>query len=374
MSCFRSCPAHTGGSPLRPVQRLVQRFRPGQHEASSVEQRKTASVRPDHLDSSQLIVWDRDVRVASVVCLRRVGFADQRVLVVLGGDPLSVRVKGRIVLLSAVAGIAQREVRTRLLSDQNRQIRLDSVPPRHPVGGGIRSDRKFADRQRSMMKEDVLADIAFPLLRIIEIAASRVRCHPVPDPDPEIAELIALEKDPLHMEKTVCPLKCRRSEDLPHRNIHIRETVLEIRLLRGIGQRMQRHRQIRLVAVPSRHMNRLSLIQRIDQFLLNRPVHVLIQRIHPDRFPENALEILPDGRNRKIDDRKAPFLFGNIPLPDQKQRLPQLRLPLRRLAVQTNRAAVHGGHEGRRAEGFQHRRTRMLPGQIRRRLIRLLSN
>ncbi len=135
---------------------------------------------------------------------------------------------------------------------------------------------------------------------------------------------------------------------------------------------MQRHRQIRLVAVPSRHMNRLPLIQRINQFLLNRPVHVLIQRIHPDRFPENALEILPDGRNRKIDDRKAPFLFGNIPLPDQKQRLPQLRLPLRRLAVQTNRAAVHGGHEGRRAEGFQHRRPRMLPGQIRRRLIRLL--
>ena len=63
--------------------------------------------------------------------------------------------------------------------------------------------------------------------------------------------------------------KTRGSKDLSDRNIAVGNTVLKIRLFRRIVQMMQHHAQIRSVLSFSKHMHGNTLVERIDQVLLD---------------------------------------------------------------------------------------------------------
>ena len=80
---------------------------------------------------------------------------------------------------------------------------------------------------------------------------------------------------------------------------------------------MKHHGDICLILSPAGDMNRFTLIQRIDNGLMDLPVELHIQRIDLDGLVEYFFKITADLRNRKGNDRKAPLLLTNIAVLDE---------------------------------------------------------
>ena len=66
----------------------------------------------------------------------------------------------------------------------------------------------------------------------------------------------------------------------------------------------------------SEHMYTLTLIQGIDQFLLDICIELIVKRIDADRLFKNLREVCPDFRDRKGDDRKTAFFTDDIAVCD----------------------------------------------------------
>ena len=66
---------------------------------------------------------------------------------------------------------------------------------------------------------------------------------------------------------------------------------------------MQGNVHIGVIFSFSEHMYTLTLIQGIDQFLLDICIELIVKRIDADRLFKNLREVCPDFRDRKGDDR-----------------------------------------------------------------------
>ena len=103
----------------------------------------------------QFAVRNRDVRVASEVCFRRIFFPFCRNLVLARDYFFSVRVVHRAVLRPGVAGVAHRKMRAHLLCNQDRQFSGDAILLCYHVRRRVRSDGKLTDRQRPVVIQQV---------------------------------------------------------------------------------------------------------------------------------------------------------------------------------------------------------------------------
>ena len=74
------------------------------------------------------------------------------------------------------------------------------------------------------------------------------------------------------MKDAVRSRKNRRCEHFAHRDVDVGRAVLEVGLLCGIRKRMKHHADIRLVLSASLYGNVRSLIEHVDDALLNLPV------------------------------------------------------------------------------------------------------
>ena len=54
-------------------------------------------------------------------------------------------------------------MRPHLLSDQYRQLLLDTIFPRRRIGGRIRSNSELSKRERLMLMKDIIPDVFFIL-------------------------------------------------------------------------------------------------------------------------------------------------------------------------------------------------------------------
>ena len=75
---------------------------------------------------------------------------------------------------------------------------------------------------------------------------------------------------------------------------------------------MQADRQVSPVGSASLDQHGRSLIQHIDDFLLNPLIELIVQRVDPHNVIENLFILFADIRHRKGNDRKASFLPGDI--------------------------------------------------------------
>ena len=168
------------------------------------------------------------------------------------------------------------------------------------------------------MIEHIVCHIVTVFLLRGKIAAGAGGNHAVLEDQFQIPVAQLSQIDLRHMEHTACPLQKGRGKDLSHRNVHVGDAVLEIRLLRGISQRVQRHGNVRVVVAPAGNMHMGPLIQHIDDLLLHPLIQGVIQGVDLHRPGKDFLEIRPDGGQRKGDDRKAVGVsrhigVGNLP-------------------------------------------------------------
>lgn len=92
-------------------------------------------------------------------------------------------------------------------------------------------------------------------------------------------------------------LQYRGSKDFSDRNVDICHTIFEISLLLWIIQFVQGNVHIGVIFSFSEHMYTLTLIQGIDQFLLDICIELIVKRIDADRLFKNLREVCPDFRN-----------------------------------------------------------------------------
>ena len=74
---------------------------------------------------------------------------------------------------------------------------------------------------------------------------------------------------------------------------------------------MKLYIQVRTVAICPENVYVFSLIQGIDQFLLDICIELIVKRIDADRLFKNLREVCPDFRDRKGDDRKTTVGCGD---------------------------------------------------------------
>ena len=158
------------------------------------------------------------------------------------------------------------------------------------------------------------------------------------------------------MKEPLSALKHRGGKHLAHRDIHIRRAVLKPGLCRRIRKGRKRHLKVCAVSVSSADFGPIASVQRLDNLLLNGAPPPIVQRIDPDGFLENALELFPDLRQRKCNDGKAGFLLRDIAVDDlsglaavlQRKLLLLLRKLCRFLPVLRGKCLLTEGlHHGR---------------------------
>ena len=224
---------------------------------------------------------------------------------------LSVRIEGAVVLLIRIAGVPDCKMRPGLLRDQNRQLCLHAIFPRQHKRRCVRADCALSHRQSRVMEQNILLNVSPPLRRVGKIRAAVVGHTPVLETKPQVLEPQTLQIHAAHLQQSVRSLQHRCGKNLPHRNIHIRNAILENGLMLRIGQREQLHHKIRPVSAAALHLHVIRFIQRIDEPCLHLLILMIIQRVDPDHRVKNiriARRCVRDRRQRKIYDRETPLL------------------------------------------------------------------
>ena len=111
------------------------------------------------------------------------------------------------------------------------------------------------------------------------------------------------------MQKSVRSLQPRSSEDFSHRNIYICQTVFKLCLRLRILKIRKGNGQVGHVAAPAHDLHKGRAVQYLNHILLNLFIFLFIQIIDLPDFLKNLLKLLPDGRQRIGDDRKAPLIL-----------------------------------------------------------------
>ena len=112
--------------------------------------------------------------MAVQVCLSGILAAQGGNLVLLGDQPLSVRIIRCQILLMGVAGIPHCKMRSHLLRDQDRQLVSDSVFRREHIGRGVCADGKFPHGKGIMMEQHIFPDELPAFRRIVKVSAGIV--------------------------------------------------------------------------------------------------------------------------------------------------------------------------------------------------------
>ena len=292
------------------------------------------------------------------VGLLRFCLPEDRAAVVLRDELLSIRIIELHILHEGVAGVADREMRSGLLCNQNRHQGTDAVALCHPVGAGVRSDRELAHRQALLLPEDHLAHECTALLRVREIRAAVGGDAAILEAYPKIPELEALDKHRADVQHAGGAFELRGGEDLAKRDIHVRETVLKIRLAGRIRQQVELHAEVGCIAL-SQDMDGARLVEGGDQTLLHRTVRRGGQGVDRLRFVENRLEIRADRRERPGNDREGALFLEHEFMYEQLDAVLVVSVNLRLMRREAKPRGLLHRLERRRAEAFHHDRPRV---------------
>ena len=200
-------------------------------------------------------------------------------LVVPRDDRLAIRIIGHAVFFIAVAGITHCEVGAGLFCNQHRKLVIDFITARYHISSRVRTNSKFADRQRIMMIQHTILQQLFVFRFLFEVTAGVFGNHAIPKLQLQIVILHTAQKRLRYMQNAFCSGQLRRGEHFPNRNVDVRHAVFEIRFLRRVVERMEHDLHIGVVVAAPLDLHPRCLIQRIDQVLLNRLVGLVIQRI-----------------------------------------------------------------------------------------------
>ena len=213
-----------------------------------------------------------------------------------------------MVLGMAVAGVAHRKMRPRLLGNQNRQLLLHIAADAHLVGRGVCSDGKFADGKGLVLRKDCLLKegLIFRLCR--EIVAGIGLQHSVLEGELQVLKGDSVDAHLRHMKRSLGSRKHRRGEHLADGNVDVRTAVFEVRLLRGIRQGVKHHLHICLVLPASGHRHVSAAVEHVDNLLLNLFIMRVRERVAADGLAEHFLEVVADGRHRIRNDGKSALL------------------------------------------------------------------
>ena len=265
----------------------------------------------------------------------------------------------------AVTGVAQGEVGSGLLRDENGHLRLDPVLPRRRAGQGVGADGELSHGKDLVAAHDVLDDILpagilkillSGLVRGIKVPAAGLHRPAAFKADPEIPEQKAVNVDLRHMEKPLRPLQHRRGKDLARGDVDVRDTVLEPGLPGRVGQPAQRDPEVCFISALPFYLRVVTDVQDVDDLLLKVPVQLRIQGIDAEDVVEKRREEIPGLRQRPGDDREGGLLVRHKLVPQSQVRIhigcPEF--PLLRIQGECRRALRR--LKLRLPEGLDHRR------------------
>ena len=202
--------------------------------------------------------------------------AEQRYAIVSRYNFLTVRVIHRHIFRMGITGITHSKMRSCLFRDQDRQFVRNVIISCHAVSRRVSADRKLAQRQGLMVIKDIVLNVFFILCFRLKVGTV-IGCDlAVRKYDLQIFVTEFSQIDLCHMQNTIGSFQDRRCKDFPHRNIDIGHAVFKDRLFCRIRQRMQLHPDICVIVSTSGHMYALSLIQCVNDMLLDGLVFFIV--------------------------------------------------------------------------------------------------
>ena len=120
------------------------------------------------------------------------------------------------------------------------------------------------------------------------------------------------------MQRSLRTIEYRGSKYFTKRDIHICQTILEVRLCLAVDL-VQHHLHVRLVATLAKYLYIFCIIETINHRLLDGFVFLIIERIHFHNCIEDLLEILTDLRDWICDNREAVLVMWNVMICDLRR-------------------------------------------------------
>ena len=161
------------------IEEAIQLLRARKYELSVRKDQDSSAVSTLYFDAAKLVIWYRDIKMMSKICLSWIFFSANGNLIVSCDDLLFVRIVYRCIFCPAVAGISYGKMRSGLLSDQDRQFSFNMLFPCHSIGCCVCSDRKFADWQSLMIRQHIFPDIVLIVLFLLKILAGICFYHTI---------------------------------------------------------------------------------------------------------------------------------------------------------------------------------------------------
>ena len=163
-----------------------------------------------------------------------------------------------------------------------------------------------------MPEEDVVIDVLLPLLLVRKAPAPVAGDHAILKGQLQVLELQAVQVHLADVERAPGALQHRRGEDLPYRDVHIRHAVFKDGLLRRVLKAEELHGHVRPVAASAEDAHIRSLVQGVDEILLDLSVELRVQGVDPDHLVKNLRVLLPYLGDRPGNDGEAPLVSRDV--------------------------------------------------------------